>query len=109
MTNDLQFEFVGFEPNEQIKSLVSRVAETLHYSAPSDSAMKLVVEKSKGAIRASCLIASQVGIFAADSVGDNPIRAVQQIENKVRKQLDSWKVRRFERDKSETKVIRNII
>lgn len=105
MTNDLQFEFMGFDPDEKIKNFVSRVAETLHYSAPSDSAMKLVVEKSKGAIRASCRIASQAGTFVADSIGDNPVRAVQQIENKIRKQLDNWKVRRFERNKSETKII----
>ncbi len=109
MTNDLQFEFMGFDPDEKIKNLVSRVAETLHYSAPSDSTMKLVVEKSKGAIRASCRIASQVGTFAADSIGDNPVRAVQKIENKIRKQLDIWKVRRFERNKSETKIIRDAI
>ncbi len=96
MTNDLQFEFMGFSPDDKIKNFVSRVAETLHYSAPSDSAMKLVVEKSKNAIRASCRIASQAGTFVADSISDNPIRAVQQIERKIRKELDDWKMRRFE-------------
>lgn len=107
MTNDLQFEFMGFDPDEKIKNFVSRVAEALHYSAPSDSAMKLVVERSKGAIRASCRIASQAGTFVADSISDNPVRAVQQIESKIRKELDNWKVRRFEKNKSETKIIQD--
>lgn len=109
MTNDLQFEFMGFDPDDKIKSFVSRVAETLHYSAPSDSAMKLVVEKSKNAIRASCRIASQAGTFVADSISDSPIRAVQQIERKIRKELDDWKIRRFERNVSETESIRDAI
>lgn len=109
MTNDFQFEFMGFDPDEKTKNFVSRIAESLHYSSPSDSALRLVVEKSKGAIRASCRIASQAGTFVADSVGDNPVRAVQQIENQIGKQLDNWKVRRFERNKSEPKIIRDAI
>lgn len=109
MTNDFQFEFMGFSPDDKIKSFVSRVAEKLHYSAPSDSAMKLVVEKSKNAIRASCRIASQAGTFVADSISDSPIRAVQQIERKIRKELDDWKVRRFEQNVAETESVRDAI
>lgn len=107
MANDLQFEFMGFNPDDKIKKFVSRVAEALHYSAPSDSAMKLVLEKSKNAIRASCRIASQAGTFVADSISDNPIRAVQQIERKIRKELDAWKMRRFERPAHENKAIQD--
>ena len=96
MTEDFQFEFMGFNPDEKMRSFVSNVAETLHYSAPSDSAMKLVVEKTEKAIRASCRIASPAGTFVADSINDNPMRAVQQIERKMRRKLDHWKMRRFE-------------
>jgi ribosome-associated translation inhibitor RaiA len=109
MTNDLQYEFMGFKPDEKINSFVSRVAETLHYSAPSDSAMKLVIKKSKNRIRASCRIASLAGTFVADSISDNPIRAVQQIEQKIRKELDDWKMRRFERVASENKAVQDLM
>lgn len=96
MTNDLQFEFMGFNPDERIKSFVSEVAQALHYSAPSDSTMKFVVEKSRNAIRASCRIVSQAGIFGVDSISDTTVGAVQQIERKMRKKLNQWKIRRFE-------------
>lgn len=109
MTNDLQFEFMGFDPDEKIKNFVSRVAETLHYCAPSDSAMKLVIEKSKNAVRASCRIASQAGTFVADSISDSPVKAVQQIEQKIRKELDDWKMRRFESTASENQTIQDAI
>lgn len=105
MTNDLRYEFMGFKPDEKIKSFVSSVAETLHYSAPSDSAVKLVIEKTKNAIRASCRIASQAGTFVADSISDNPMKAVQQIDQKIRKELDDWKSRRFQGAGSENKII----
>lgn len=97
MTNDVQFEFLGFSPDEQIKNFVSSTADQLYFSAPSDSALKLVVERSKNAIRASCRIASQAGVFVADAMSDSPVRAVRQIESKIRRQLDDWKKRRFEK------------
>lgn len=96
MINDVQFEFLGFNPDERVKEFVSNIADRLHLSAPSDSGLKLVIEKSKDAIRASCLIASQAGVFVADAVSDSPIQALRQIEAKISRQLDRWKKHRFE-------------
>jgi hypothetical protein len=53
--------------------------------------MKLAIEKGKGAIQAYCRIASQAGIFVADAVSDSPIRAVQQIEQKIKDQKTFFK------------------
>lgn len=101
MTNDVQFEFIGFKPDQNIRNFVTTVAEKIYFGAPSDSAMKLVIEEGKLAIRASCRIASQAGTFMADTIGDTPIQAVQQIEGKMRDQLESWKKRRFENERSQ--------
>lgn len=98
MTNDVQFEFMGFNPDEKMRNFISLVAEKLHVSAPSDAGLKLVIEKGKGAVRASCRIVSRAGNFVADSISDHPIKAVQQIENKIRHQIDEWKARRFEKE-----------
>lgn len=95
MTNGVQFEFLGFSPDDRIKTFVSTIADRLHFSAPSDSDLKLVMEEGKGVIRASCRIASQAGIFVADAMSDNPIRAVRQIERKICRQLAYWKRHRF--------------
>jgi hypothetical protein len=85
---NVQFEFKGFDPDYEIRSFVASVAEKLQFSAPSDAAMKMALQKGKVAIQASCRIASQAGTFVADAVGDTPIRTVQQIEQKIRDQLD---------------------
>jgi ribosome-associated translation inhibitor RaiA len=95
MTNDVHFEFMGLDPDYNLRAFVSLAAEKLHFSAPSDSAMKLVIRKGKDAFQASCRIASQTGTFVAEAMGESPIRAIQQLEQKVRTQVEEWKSRRF--------------
>ena len=92
----VQFEFMGLEPNYEIRSFISAVAEKLYFSAPSDAAMKMALQKAKGSIKASCRIASQAGTFVAEAVSESPIRAIQQIEQKIKNQLDNWKAWRFQ-------------
>ena len=93
---NVEYEFMGFDPEYEIKTLIATVADKLYFSAPSDSAIKLVFKKSQGVIKASCRIASQVGTFVAEATSENPIRAIQQVESKIKHQLDSWKMNRFE-------------
>ena len=101
MNNNLELKFVGFNPDDRFKNTISQVAEVLYSSAPSDSDLKLVVEKSKNTIRASGRIVSQTGIFVADCLGHTPIRAIQKLERKMRKQLDWWKLHRFKNNQRE--------
>lgn len=93
----VQYEFLDFDPDYEIKAFVSTVAEKLLLNSPSDAAIRLALQKYKGAIKASCRIASRAGTFIADAVSDNPIRAVQQIEREIKEQLDSWKDWRFQK------------
>ena len=101
MTEDIKLEFVGFSPDEKMRNFTSIVAERIYLSAPSDSFIKLITEKTKNVIRATCQIGSQAGSFMAEVVADTPIRAIQQIENKIQNQIDNWKNHRFEKDVSE--------
>ena len=93
---NVEFEFMGFNPDYEIRTFISSVAEKLHLNSPSDAAMKLAIQKGKGVIKASCRIASHSGTFVAEAVSKNPVRAVQQIERKIKKQLDQWKAWRFQ-------------
>jgi hypothetical protein len=93
---DMQIEFMGFDPGFEMRSIAATVAEKIHFSAPSDAAMKLAVKKCRGAVQASCRIASQAGLFIAEVASDNPVRALHQIDIKIRSQLEAWKKRRFE-------------
>lgn len=91
----IQFEFLGFDPKQEVKSFITTVGEKLHLGSPSDSVMRLVLKKSKDIIQASCKIASCSGPFVADAVSENPIIAIQEIEKKINQQLEVWRKRRF--------------
>ena len=105
MRNDcVQFEFVGFDPEHEVRNFISTVAEKLHLRSPSDSAIKVAMKFSKGVVQASCRIASHAGTFVADAISDNPIKAIKKVEEKIAEQLDGWRRRRFLNDQSKTKT-----
>lgn len=95
MMNDLQFEFLGFKPDEEVKDFVWFIGDKLHWNAPSDSTTKIAVRKTKKAIEVSCRIVSQAGTFVADAMSDSPFKALQQVEKTIRNQLETWGRVRF--------------
>jgi hypothetical protein len=97
ITENVEYEFMGFDPEHEVKSFIAQIADKFYYSAPSDSGIKLAVQKSHGLVKAWCRIASHVGPFVAEATGENPILALKRLENKIKHQLDSWKMNRFER------------
>lgn len=97
MMNDMHFQFDGFKPDEKIKDFISTVAEKIHLSAPSDSTTHFAIKQSKDMINVSCKTASRIGTFMAEATGVDITQALQNIEQKMRKQIDRWKKRRFEK------------
>lgn len=95
INENVEYEFMGFDPEYNIKTFIGTVADKLYFSAPSDSFIKLAVKKSQGAVKVSCRIASQVGTFVAEATAENPIHAMQRLEKQINHQLDSWKMNRF--------------
>jgi len=96
MRNDcVQFEFIGLDPEYEVRNFISTVAEKLHFSSPSDSAIKVAMKVSRGVVQASCRIASHAGTFMAEAISDNPIKAIKKVEEKIAEQLEGWKQRRF--------------
>jgi len=66
---NVQFKFMGFDPDYEIRSLISSVAENPYFSSPSDAST------------------------------DIPIRDVQRIEQKIEDHLDQWKAWGFQNTK----------
>ncbi len=93
--DNIQLEILGFDPGSELRSLAHNLAESLEFSAPSDSAVKMAVRKGMGAIQASCRIVSKAGVFMAEAVSESPLKALQQLERKITRQLDRWKKSRF--------------
>jgi len=95
MTRDKLYEFKGFKPDDFLREYVVKTVNDLYLSAPSDSSLYLVAEKSKSAFRATCRIASQVGVFTAEAFSNSALNAVKQVEKRIDYQLRQWKRNRF--------------
>lgn len=96
ISENVEYEFKGFDPGHEIKAFMARLADQIYYSSPSDSGIKFAIQRSQGLVKASCRIASQVGLFVAEATGENPVSTIKKLEKKIKHQLDSWKMNRFE-------------
>jgi ribosome-associated translation inhibitor RaiA len=96
MTNEIQYHFSGFTPDEDIKELVTSVVEDLHFSAPSDAVTSVVINKQKDSFRVSCRIVSREETFLAETNGDTLIASLKMTGKKIDHQIKLWKSRRFE-------------
>ncbi len=89
------FQFIGFEADQDVKNFITSVANRLHSLAPSDAIMNFTIKKGKDAIAASCKIASKAGVFADEIVAASPWSAIQELESQMMRQLEEWKKKRF--------------
>lgn len=96
---NIRFQIEGFSPSQEIRTIASVIAEKIHLSAPSDSALDLVVRKSRGAVFASCRIASKAGVFMAHAINDSAVMALKEMEGNVLAQLKDWLKTRFEKNR----------
>lgn len=95
LNHSVNFEFIGIDPECEVRSFITSVADRLHSLAPSNSFMKVTIKKERGAIEASCKIASQAGEFVAEAVCNSPITAIHQIESSIMQQFNEWMKHRF--------------
>lgn len=75
--------------------MIQNVADSIHWQSPSDACLKIVCEKTKEAIKASCRVVSQAGTFMAEVVSDCPEWGIKKLEKEIQKQLNVWKQNRF--------------
>lgn len=92
----IEFEFLGFEPESRLRTFLSILAESLSAEAPSDSLIKIGIQKMENSMKASCRIVSIAGVFCAEAIHNNPQRAFRRVEKKIRRQLKRWKKYRFD-------------
>jgi ribosome-associated translation inhibitor RaiA len=91
----IEFEFVGFNPEYELREFISSVADRIYNLSPSDSSMRLVMKKNRNSIQVSCMVISRAGVFSANATCNCPKLAIQKIEEAIRYQLEKWRQCRF--------------
>jgi hypothetical protein len=85
------FEFESFSPTPvQAKSL-HKVWEDLVWLAPSDSTVKIKVQKNKALYCVQGSIHSASGHFAAEGLSQDFIPALKIMESGLQRELNRWK------------------
>lgn len=92
---NLDIQFVLFDPEKEDQMEIQSKARFLHALAPSESTMKLVIEKVGATYKGVCRISSVIGVFMAEAIAYDPKSTFDQVEKNINGQLSSWKARRF--------------
>lgn len=86
--------FKGMTPTKSLKQWVRILADKIQWESPSDANLKIVCEQSGQWLKASCRIASQVGVFVAEAAAETPEKCIEKLELQVQNKLNSWKKKR---------------
>ncbi len=100
MRNDIECEFINFEPDSGLQAFVRSVGQNIYDLSPSNSALKIILKKIDQGVRATCRIFSYAGVFEAEVESEKEMAAVRKLEERICYKLDVWKSRRFEKTKS---------
>ncbi len=90
------FDFIGFEPEPALVDFAKARFGRIHNEAPSDSFAFATIRKTlEGGFKAALKINSSVGTFVAESISEDPQRAIAELCARIRSQLRLWKRDRF--------------
>jgi hypothetical protein len=106
---DIIVSFQDFEPAPAIRNFVGKITEEVMNEAPSIACLKASFKNSGNRILGQFEICSPAGMFLATSVGNNMQAVVKRLAERMKRQLDSWKLNRFQEESNETSTPRSFV
>lgn len=82
--------FINHTPSDECKKAMIELASRLRFKAPSQSRIKLTLEKQDEHYIGYCKVASTAGVFVSFSKSDNALDCAVQLENFTDEKLSSW-------------------
>jgi hypothetical protein len=96
LSEDLKLKFRGFEPTQDVRSMIYILLNELHLKAPSQSFFSATFTLTNGIFEGAIKISSSAENFAVKAA-DATINGLRhQLFDKVGTQLKEWKKTRFE-------------
>lgn len=91
------FDFIGFNPTPDLAEFAAHRFNRIHSEAPSDSFALATIRKTiQGTFQAALKINSSVGTFVAETISEDPQKAITSLSEHIRSQLRLWKSYRFD-------------
>lgn len=90
-----RFEFFGFEPSNEIRSVAKEMIGNVVGDSPSDANSVAQLTKTQRGFEGLLRVSSIAGTFLAHVVETDPLSAMQKLHEKMFEQLSKWKERRL--------------
>ena len=89
-----KFEFMGFDPDFDVKSAISRTLEKILGSAPSDAESVARLSRTREGFSGFIRLCSRQGTFVAEASGHDPIETVRHLTDRIHDQIRRWRLGR---------------
>jgi hypothetical protein len=89
-----RFEFFGFEPSNEMRSVAKEILGHVVGDSPSDANSVAQLTKTQRGFEGLFRVSSIAGIFLAHVVEADPVRAMQKLHEKIFEQINKWKEKR---------------
>lgn len=83
-------EFINCSPDETIRKAVREMAGRIKFKAPSNSKIRITLEKNEDVYLGCCRVGSSAGIFVSRSEHKNPLACIKLIERYTNEKLQAW-------------------
>lgn len=87
-------EYIGFEPSDSLTGFASEKLYRVVGESPSDSITRGFIRKTKNGFEGCLQVRSIVGTFVANVIGEDPLKVIDDLSQKVRHELLKWKKNR---------------
>lgn len=84
-------EFKGFEPDNNLKSTISRTFDIILGSAPSDSEPLARLQRTADGFKGFLRLSSTQGIFSAEATGREAAEMVSRLRDRIFEQIGVWR------------------
>jgi ribosome-associated translation inhibitor RaiA len=98
LLDDRFLKFQGFSPSDFTRTFLKDVLSELHEESPYGSTLEATFTKRENFFKGMVTIHSAVGKFFAIADGTQLKEVTHKLVDQIRKQLDRWKSKRFQRE-----------
>ncbi len=92
---DLNLEYKGFKPSQDLKNHIDGLTKEIFYESPSQSFLKASFEREDDLFKGIIKIQSSVGNFFAAASGEQVKDVCANLITAIRQKLNEWKKVRF--------------
>lgn len=86
--------FINCSPDDKVRAALREMAGRLKFKAPSNSRIRIALEKNQDIYSGHCRVGSMAGIFVSRAEHPNPLTCIKMMEQDANEKLHAWDLQR---------------